>query len=290
MRLGVGVALGKVQRPQWWGPLVNTAYQLARDEVFDGIDWYFVGSAMTDFNRNEIVHKFLKTDATHLWFIDDDTVPTTDAVTRLLQLDTDVANGVYYQRTGTHHPVAYGRDASGLYQHLSNFVRGEIFEPESVGMGNTLIKRTVFDTIMDQYSVYRHTIKRTLYPVHKDDVTSQPYENVTVPKYIHERAPMVIQGPADRGYLVWPVEGPVDFSVEANKDVKWPFFGMEAGRTEDHWFNEMVLRCGLKVLVDTWNEAEHIGYTTFNSSDWRSQKKQQVRLQQIQEALGGVQG
>lgn len=44
--------------------------------------------------RNTIVEQFLKTDATHLWMIDDDTIPPKDALEKLLALEKPIASGV----------------------------------------------------------------------------------------------------------------------------------------------------------------------------------------------------
>jgi len=45
--------------------------------------------------RNGLVQKFLKSDCTHLLFVDDDTIIPHDTADRLFLLDTDIAAGVY---------------------------------------------------------------------------------------------------------------------------------------------------------------------------------------------------
>lgn len=44
--------------------------------------------------RNTAVAEFLRTDCTHLWFVDSDTIPPSDALKRLLDMDADIASGV----------------------------------------------------------------------------------------------------------------------------------------------------------------------------------------------------
>lgn len=285
MKIAIAVALSKQQYPDWWGQLVHVVHQLDKNPHVTIGSFHFVGSAMTDFNRNEIVKGFLAEDYGSddgLWFLDDDTIPDTESVLHLIKLDAPVANGTYFLRSGKHEPLAYMRHPSGMYMFLGDFVRGEIAEVDSVGMGNTLIRRYVFEEIMDQYVVYQHLHKRTMYPVHKDDITDAVTENITVPQVVHERAPMVLQGPGRRGYMVEPLVGPVDFEDPNNEDLKWPFFGMEVGRTEDHWFNEMVRRCGFDIVSDTWNEARHIGTRKVDSSDWRATKARFSRARELQ--------
>lgn len=44
--------------------------------------------------RNEIVREFLKSDCTHLFFVDADTIPPSDAIEKLLALDVPIASGI----------------------------------------------------------------------------------------------------------------------------------------------------------------------------------------------------
>lgn len=44
--------------------------------------------------RNEIVDEFLKSDCTHLFFIDSDTIPPDDALDKLIAVDADIATGI----------------------------------------------------------------------------------------------------------------------------------------------------------------------------------------------------
>ena len=52
------------------------------------------GVTPVDHARNEIVRIFLKTDCTHLFFVDHDTVPPADAVDKLLAADKDIVSGI----------------------------------------------------------------------------------------------------------------------------------------------------------------------------------------------------
>lgn len=55
---------------------------------------FLIGVSPIGNARNTIVKNFLKSDCTHLWFVDDDTIPPDDALTRLLAMDCDIATGV----------------------------------------------------------------------------------------------------------------------------------------------------------------------------------------------------
>lgn len=44
--------------------------------------------------RNEIVDEFLKSDCTHLLFIDSDTIPPEDTIVKMLKVDADIVSGI----------------------------------------------------------------------------------------------------------------------------------------------------------------------------------------------------
>jgi len=62
-------------------------------------------------------------------------------------------------------------------------------------------------------------------------------------------------GPGGRGYWVDPVVEVDPEEIDSN----WPFYVLEWGRTEDHYFCEMAMRCGFEILVDTWLDCQHLG-------------------------------
>lgn len=271
MKIDFGVAASKSQSPSWWGSLVATVYRMAKHPKIDIGGLHFIGSALTDYNRNEIVDAMMQKDSDALWFWDDDTIPSPNALPRLIALDADVANGIYYLRSGEHTPVAYGRHSSGMYAHLSDFTKGEIKEVDSCGMGNTLIKRHVFEAIREHYVCYKDLIKQTWHPVHQDDVQSGYH----VPGAIHERAPALLQGPGQRAYMVRAMKGPMEPEV-------FPYFGLEVGRTEDHWFCEMVKRLGFTILCDTWVEATHLHEAEISGHFFRHQQGENLKGKYLQ--------
>lgn len=228
------------------------------------------GSALTDYNRNEVVQHHLEGDSEALWFVDDDTIPPPGTVEWLVDLvengAADVAAGLYYSRSLPYNPIAYQRRPNGLYIALARFAPGEIVYVDSVGMGCTLIKREVFEEIQRQYSVYRRVETGTMLVVHNEDVRAP-----TLPSPASEGGMGVVMGPGGRGYHVEAVVGPVDPVQEVGH---WPFYRFEYGRTEDHPFCEMVKRCGFKVAVDTAIECEHVGTQARTGRDFEKVKGQ----------------
>ena len=94
--------------------------------------------------RNRLVRGFLKSDCTHLFFIDDDVVPPEDALARLLAVNRPVATGLY--------PISvqnrFVACIKGL--HDNDFVetwRRDVFPIKHCGLGCALVQRETFERI-----------------------------------------------------------------------------------------------------------------------------------------------
>ena len=103
---------------------------------------------------NNIVDKYMASDASHLWIVDGDVEPPVHAVDTLLRHNVDVASGVYpfksfdstkamcFGRMKKDHPCGYLRPRA--WEHMKGQVFGSKDEPWSGGTGCILIKRRVF--------------------------------------------------------------------------------------------------------------------------------------------------
>lgn len=205
-KLAIAIPTNKNEASGWWSAVFGELLRTAQTPGIELEALLTAGGALTDTNRNKCVDSFLnKTDADVLAFIDDDTVPPKQAFVRLLQLDADVANAVYYLRGEPYNPVAYRRMPNRKYLSLKEFQPGQIVEVDSVGMGCTLIRRHVFEAIMDNYEVFMRARIAAPFPVHKDDVE----EFGDLPYAVHDAAGGVITAPEGiRGYFIEPVVGP----------------------------------------------------------------------------------
>lgn len=61
---------------------------------YAGVAHATCGVTPVDHARNEIVRVFLKSDCTHLFFIDADTIPPTNAIERLLKVGKPIVSGI----------------------------------------------------------------------------------------------------------------------------------------------------------------------------------------------------
>jgi len=106
-----------------------------------------VDSVGVDLARNFIVEHFLKSDASHLLFIDSDMLLPADLLERLLAHNKDVVSALYFGRT---QPEPMFRvKKGGKYSALLNFPKNTLFKADSVGLGACLIKRTVIEKVSE---------------------------------------------------------------------------------------------------------------------------------------------
>lgn len=98
--------------------------------------------------RNVIVENFLKTDATHLWMIDADTIPPPDALETLLAADVDIATGITpILRQGSRTSNIY-EDTSGMPMELKDTEhKKKSFPIAGCGAACLLIRREVLEKV-----------------------------------------------------------------------------------------------------------------------------------------------
>lgn len=116
-----------------------------------GVSFYPTMSVQpVDNARNEIVEEFLKSDCTHLFFVDSDTIPPEDALDKLLAIDSDIATGITPIIELDQNRV---NDSSGFYKR-SNILGmdDQLVQPETgivdakgTGGACLLIKRHVIE-------------------------------------------------------------------------------------------------------------------------------------------------
>ena len=117
-----------------WGatPVQKTFYHIARGHPED---------------RNEIIKAFLRTDCTHLIFIDDDQSFEHDAITRLLEHDVDICTGITWQRGEPHAPCVFIADHKNKEMHPLDVLNQGLIEVDAIGGYFLLVKRHVLETL-----------------------------------------------------------------------------------------------------------------------------------------------
>jgi hypothetical protein len=108
--------------------------------------------------RNKLCDMFLKTDCTHLFFVDSDIQFEPDDIFRMLETDLEFIGGIYPKKT-----IHLERINDKNFHSLCDFVVmpfestqiNDIFKPVPVrfiGTGQLLLKRSVFEKIMEKFS------------------------------------------------------------------------------------------------------------------------------------------
>lgn len=256
-RVAIGVPYFGPQEASWWSNLVNMVGSLHAQ----GIDYtglILSGAMATDHNRNAIVADFLVTDADWLFWIDADTMVPNGCLPRMLALGKTMVSGLYYGKGGEHPPIAYFRRPDGAYQPmdvLTGWERGEILPVDACGMGCMLTHRSVFEDIMNAYIVYQRA-GGGLTCIHREDIKGEVKASTRSPN----------DGKVRKGQLFERLIPP---TVEV---IKFPFFALEFGRTEDMWFFELARRVGHKPWLDTSLECGHLHPHAFTGEDYRKYK------------------
>lgn len=114
---------------------------------------FLLGVSPIGHARNTVVRDFLKSDCTHLWFVDDDTIPPHDALEQLLAMDCDIATGVtpILRQGGTISNVFPTNDAKEQMTMDEVSKLDGVTNISGVGGSCILIARRVFEDPENQF-------------------------------------------------------------------------------------------------------------------------------------------
>ena len=195
--------------------------------------------------RNYLVDEFLRSDCTHMLFIDSDIHYNAQDVVALLALDKDVIGGPYPKKAinwknvaeaARKHPDLDPRELEKLVgEYVFNVVKGtkqfsvtEPLEVMEIGTGFMMIKRNVFDKLKDAFPMIHY----------KPDHVGQA--NFDGSRYIHAYFDTVI-------------------------DYKESITGGGSDRylSEDYMFCQMWRKIGGQIYLCPWMRTQHIGTYAF---------------------------
>jgi len=198
--------------------------------------------------RNYLVDEFLRSDCTHLLFLDSDIHYNPQDVVALLALDKDVIGGPYPKKsinwrnvaeTARNNPELEPKELENLVgEYVFNVVRGtqqfsvtEPLEVLEIGTGFMMIKREVFGKLEKEYPQLRY----------KPDHIGQP--NFDGSRYIHAYFDTII-------------------------DTKDSATGGGSDRylSEDYMFCQLWRKMGGEVYLCPWMRTQHIGTYAFTGN------------------------
>jgi hypothetical protein len=285
VKVDIGVPCANMQSSQWWLPLISNLLQEAYDGETEIVHIFALHSALPDYNKNQIISsqafkylwnpeekhraeltdanrssiskRFLDGDSDYLFFIDDDTVPPVGAITKLVSLAKPFASGLYFNPAYPHNPIAYIKNEGvGTYHAFWGYAKGALTQVDGVGMGCTLIHRSVFEKIMEEHEVFQRP-DGSIVPIHKSRVQNRKFlpEGKLKESYVKD------------GYLHMGIQELPHIEPEFDKRA-FPFFGFEYGRTEDLFFCELCANVGIRPWVDTTILCTHWKNQPITESDY----------------------
>jgi len=198
--------------------------------------------------RNYLVDEFLRSDCTHLLFLDSDIHYNPQDVVALLALDKDVIGGPYPKKSinwnniahaARNHPNLEPRELETLVgEYVFNVVKGtsqfsvtEPLEVMEIGTGFMLVKREVFDKMAVEYPTIRY----------KPDHVGQAHFDGS--RYIHAYFDTVID---------------TKDSITGG--------GSERYLSEDYMFCQMWRKMGGNIFLCPWMKTQHIGSYAFSGN------------------------
>jgi len=198
--------------------------------------------------RNYLVDEFLRTDYTHMMFIDSDIHFDPNDVVALLALDKDVIGGPYPKKsinwgniaeTARRNPDLNPKELENLVgEYVFNVVKGtqqfqvsDPLEVMEIGTGHMMIKRQVFEKLAEAFPNIRY----------KPDHVGQAHFDGS--RYIHAYFDTVI-------------------------DTTDSYIGGGSDRylSEDYMFCQMWRKIGGQVWLCPWMRTQHIGTYAFTGN------------------------
>ena len=198
--------------------------------------------------RNYLVDEFLRSDYTHLLFIDSDIHYNPQDVIALLALDKDVIGGPYPKKSinwgnvaqaARSHPEMEAKELEQLVgEYVFNVVKGtkqftvtDPLEVMEIGTGFMLVKREVFEKMEKEYPMIRY----------KPDHVGQA--NFDGSRYIHAYFDTVID----------TIDSPTGG-------------GSERYLSEDYMFCQMWRKIGGQIWLCPWMKTQHVGSYAFTGN------------------------
>ena len=153
MKLGICLPLYNVVPASFFVNFINRIHELYNQNKFD-VQIYMRTSTIIDKARNELVNLALKDNCDYILFIDSDMLIPRGAIDKLLEMDVDIASGLYFSKGKPYLPVARVKEKTlegDRHFFLEDFEFNEIIKVAGVGMGCCLIKTKVFKDLEYPY-------------------------------------------------------------------------------------------------------------------------------------------
>ena len=148
-KIGVCIPLYGSVPASFFVNFINRIHDLYNQNKYD-IQIFMKASTIIDKARNELVRDALDHKCDYVMFIDSDMILPKGAVENLMEMDVDIASGLYFAKGKPYLPVARIKDGDRHF-FLEDFDYNKIMEVQGVGMGCCLINTKVFKDLKFPY-------------------------------------------------------------------------------------------------------------------------------------------
>lgn len=125
------------------------AFKALNPPINFNVNFAIIPNLPVDEARNRIAKQALESKAKYIFFQDDDTVPPAHALRQLIMRmentpDAGVVGGIYFTKSKPAAPLVFRGNGAGSYW---DWKVGEFFQVSGLGMGCTLIKTEIFNSL-----------------------------------------------------------------------------------------------------------------------------------------------
>jgi hypothetical protein len=147
--------------------MINLMTMIPYVKDLEVVTLFALNESLIHKTRNLLVHSFLKSDCTHLLFIDADIGFKPDQIIKMMQSDSDIVCGIYPKKkinwNYVYDAVSAGVPASELYSHALEYLYiseeetedSDLIDIKRAGTGMMMISRKVFEQLADQVPVFK---------------------------------------------------------------------------------------------------------------------------------------
>ncbi len=143
VKIGICIPLYNQVPSVFFKTFINLFIDLAQKHP---LKLFNVDSTAVDVARNVLVENFLKSDCSHLLFLDSDMVLPQNLADVLLKHDKDMVSALYVLRKAFRACYRF-KQADGHYKAPEKIEPNKLIEIDAVGLGACLIKREVIEKV-----------------------------------------------------------------------------------------------------------------------------------------------
>ena len=153
MRLGICVPMYMVVPASFVVNFIHRLTELHTNGRNYEVKIYMLMATVIDKARNSLVDMALKDECDYIMFIDADVLLPKDGIDDLIDMNLDIASGLYFQKGKPYLPVARLKKHKDDTEHLflEDFEWGDVLKVAGTGMGCCLIKSEVFKKMKYPY-------------------------------------------------------------------------------------------------------------------------------------------